>query len=508
MPTFVVSSTHLNAFDQQHNNYNSNNNPSIVFNANTMTSTSSQSGVSSTSTAATSATTRTATTTTTTTTPKPSTTASTTTTRVIPSTSEESSLSHPCPGICVNARYARYCGNILSNGRCDREEEECCLQSDLDIIGNASKTVTHVEHSGTHVDHSGTLEKSGLPNTTDTESNNSNVEDDSDHFLFPSSSTTVAPTPYPLCEGTCVAPLFNLLCDDIDYERFCPNGGSCCVTREPTTTTPAPGPGPCPGTCIPIVLSGVCNRPSELIRKTTDCKSGSICCHTPNDKDDESNFENNKDDQEEPPFEQSPPPHMPPQLLPQMPPSISEFLFPNKPPGSQEPLAPPPMLMHRPAYGVPGFHANPIGKPPLSPPQTAPQPPQHSIPPAKPPSDVTSLSSEEPQSQSENGPPIAQIPGGPAFCPGPCIAPMLRFTCFGGNVIYPKFQCAKPGQICCASMADIQSFEANVLANNGIWRPPQKPIVTTVNTNETMIGSAAVKRKYNNLYTLYIHLYK
>ena len=65
---------------------------------------------------------------------------------------------------------------------------------------------------------------------------------------------------------------------------------------------------------------------------------------------------------------------------------------------------------------------------------------------------------------------------------------MYRFTCFGGNAIYPKFKCAKSGQICCAPMTDIQTFEANVLANNGIWKTPQ---------NNTNYDDSPIKRMFN-----------
>jgi len=47
------------------------------------------------------------------------------------------SINPKCPGVCVKVEYARYCGNIMSNGVCDHVDEECCLQSQRDSLNNS-----------------------------------------------------------------------------------------------------------------------------------------------------------------------------------------------------------------------------------------------------------------------------------------------------------------------------------------------------------------------------------
>ncbi|CAG2168790.1 unnamed protein product [Oppiella nova] len=373
-------------------------------------------------------------------------------------------------------RYIRFCSNILSNGKCLGEGYQCCLQSEVDLE-NSSNIVTVVQQSDS------------LNNSKDeTKVNDMSVTVSTSH-----GKDVVATTPMPLCEGTCVAPLFSLLCDETDYSLYCPNGGSCCVNRDPTTE--APPLKPCPGNCIPTILSGMCNRPSELILKTIDCTSGSICCHNPQ--------ENNEDIVKDMNIDETSPPkaNIPPQLsIPPpnnpMPQNYNPIPFPHEnlwPPihaqevPIQRPnfnhLPPLPMIPHQ-NPSLPNIPLNPQSIPNrdiLPAPHPSPVPPSLPEPELDQPIDDSSTDNKS----------IAIGVGGPPFCPGPCIAPMFRFTCFGGNAIYPKFQCAKGGQICCAPMTDIQAFEANVLANNGVWKiNPNK----TVNYDDSPIKPPPPRR--------------
>ncbi|GAB6029492.1 Tryp_SPc [Chamberlinius hualienensis] len=92
------------------------------------------------------------------------------------------------------------------------------------------------------------------------------------------------------CRGSCVMGLLSMLCDAIDESVTCENGGQCCISKHDeenmdsvaTTTAPKEKMPPeltnCPGICLPVLLSGVCNRPAVLLPKTKDCESGKICC--------------------------------------------------------------------------------------------------------------------------------------------------------------------------------------------------------------------------------------
>jgi hypothetical protein len=295
-------------------------------------------------------------------------------------------------------KYVRYCGNILSNGKCSKEEDQCCLQSEFDF-DNTSSILTVIQQSA------------GSNDSTE----NSKVDPMPESFNHP--SPTQATTPMPLCEGTCVAPLFSLLCDETDYTLYCPNGGSCCVNREPTTEAPPPLK-PCPGTCIPIILSGMCNRPSELIIKTSDCSSGSICCHNPKN---EEIGETIKDEH----IEESHKPNERP-IVPQ---TNSQNYRPVVFPGNQ----PIPQLMYGAEAPIPH---TPLGSLPFIPPQSSsavktpvlsqPPIPKQELP-QEVPSPVPERDSIDEDSSQDNKPVVIKAPGGPPFCPGPCIAPMFRY---------------------------------------------------------------------------------
>ncbi|KAL1422757.1 hypothetical protein MTO96_021732 [Rhipicephalus appendiculatus] len=81
------------------------------------------------------------------------------------------------------------------------------------------------------------------------------------------------------CPGSCVSPLLSILCDHVSTVHSCPTGGSCCVSAAATTTEP-PIPA-CDGRCLPPFLSGVCQKPAQLVLRTATCPSGTICCSQP-----------------------------------------------------------------------------------------------------------------------------------------------------------------------------------------------------------------------------------
>ena len=127
--------------------------------------------------------------------------------------------------------------------------------------------------------------------------------------------------PEKLCKGECVSGLFALFCDEIDSDAFCPTDTSCCISsggdsddvseeKEVTTRRPAATQvslllnniilcvvlacewlfsdsygelfqaslPSCPGFCMLNIMAAFCERPAVVIAKTSNCKSGSICC--------------------------------------------------------------------------------------------------------------------------------------------------------------------------------------------------------------------------------------
>ena len=324
-----------------------------------------------------------------------------------------SSMAEPCPGVCIKLRYVRYCSNILSNGKCPNDGDQCCLQSEVDF-DNTSNIVTVVHQSD-----SLNVSKEEPKNQTSEETKVEEIAQSGDQ-----TKESGPTTPLPLCEGTCVAPLFSLLCDETDYNLYCPNGGSCCVNREPITE--APQLKPCPGSCIPTILSGMCNRPSELILKTLDCTSGSICCHNPH----ETASESHKDviTEETHPSKDDRP--LQPPIIPQ---NYNTNLF-----GSETNPIPVPLFVSGPAIHRPPPNPMPVPMmpsigplhdqmpPPMRPlsiPIPKQEPTRPVLPPLRPDSEIDSIEAIESSSDNQSN---GSLTGGPPFCPGPCIAPMFR----------------------------------------------------------------------------------
>lgn len=411
------------------------------------------------------------------------------TTTTTSTTTVRPGMIHPeCPGVCVKLEYARFCGNIMSNGICNSSEEACCLQSEISHKESESLTKPLISHM---VKSDKPLVPPAVVAYPDTRTENSTLR------LKPVIPTatreedknmTTTPEPYlPECEGTCVAPLFSLLCDEIDGEKFCPNGGMCCMTREvTTTTTPAPIPQ-CAGNCIPIFFSGAfCNRPAELIPKTTDCMSGTICCSDRQRNPESESAAGDSENSAEENLNAFP-------SLPNPPPAISRPLpMPMRPPPLRYGQGPHPSY---PMPVMPNLHYFPNRPGPRPPPnvgnfmngQITPQRPQvyHPPPLQKYPSkptlhhhplstkviDPTLLRHPTPHDghhdHMHHGPSIPTLLSPPhmsdlPLCPSTCVSPMLKFTCFGANVIYTKFQCQDPGEICCVPLAQVHAYEAAI----------------------------------------------
>ncbi|XP_076366537.1 uncharacterized protein LOC143255172 [Tachypleus tridentatus] len=141
-----------------------------------------------------------------------------------------------CPGICIQSEFLRFCKNVIDNGYCNHGKTCCATNNNEELSASMI-------------------------------------------------SETITSPPELQCHGTCVAPLFSSLCDNISSVYHCPSGGHCCINQFPSTSTTTASAGPCLGTCIPTFLSGVCNKPAELVVRTTDCASGTICCITHNQED-------------------------------------------------------------------------------------------------------------------------------------------------------------------------------------------------------------------------------
>lgn len=182
----------------------------------------------------------------------------------------------PCPGICVENIFVRYCSGTYPDGLCE-PGSTCCVSNhdDAEEPPRAPPLPTTTVATTTTT-----------PATIVTTEKIANVN--SQHNQFSDESNLATNLPGPPCPGSCVAPLFSLLCDAVDDNFYCVNDGRCCVNNdeppvEPTTTTSLPII-PCPGTCIPTFLSGMCNRPSEII-PVTECDIDFVCCYQPEIKD-------------------------------------------------------------------------------------------------------------------------------------------------------------------------------------------------------------------------------
>ncbi|XP_076341053.1 ovochymase-2-like [Tachypleus tridentatus] len=330
-----------------------------------------------------------------------STTKSSTDLKFKPEISEVGVQIKSCPGLCIERAYVLYCRTIAEDAFCTNDRS-CC-------ISDASTSSP----------------------TTDTTIFSSKPVETSSQSTLP---------PQPECPGTCVAPLFSLLCDQVAPKFYCPDGGQCCVppsqTSKTTTTTTEPSISPCPGTCIPTFLRGFCNKRAGQLPDATGCATGTICCFI---------FQNGDQniDQELPTFFHRP-----------LQPSTSgnqNLHIPERPSrphisGIQGPVLP--QFSHRPQSKPHPNRFIPI-RPVLPRPSEKQQIDEET---------VGSLVSQEKFSQLAEEINIVS-PTNRVSCPGSCITPLFRFTCFGNSDVYLGFSCSKRDQICCSPIAEIQRYQ-------------------------------------------------
>uniref|UniRef100_A0A6P6Y0C4 Protein masquerade-like n=1 Tax=Dermatophagoides pteronyssinus TaxID=6956 RepID=A0A6P6Y0C4_DERPT len=345
---------------------------------------------------------------------------------------------NPCPVKCISLQNT-FCMRPLHDSYCTNPNEECCLEieSTLDtmtknFIKLVQQTVAMNQTKNIGAEfHSSTPPSSAImtPSTTST------------------TSTTTTQSSLPQCDGTCVVPLFHMLCDEIDHNQYCSNG-YCCVNRE-YNTTPLPLssslPPPliisiCDGTCLPIILSGMCTKPSELVLKTLDCGQGTICCARGKSIDQDNNGDTR-------PFhnqQQQNPIISGLQNYPQPPPRIQLPFSIRKNNNQQQP---PSITIDT------GNNQNNNNKVHFRPSDNLPS---------------SSYSSNDDQSSSTSLINEHNF----VVCPGKCINSMFKFTCLGGHSISKHFKCSK-GQICCASNTDIEKLELFLLNTKMVQQQQQ-----------------------------------
>ncbi|KPI97650.1 Chymotrypsinogen 2 [Papilio xuthus] len=173
-----------------------------------------------------------------------------------------------CPDVCVVVQLAQYCQAYLSSPGLCASGRVCCVARDF--YGDSPPddlVVPNEKHQHQH-----------------------------HHTKKPSTALTTTPPPKKKtavshkereCRGECISGLFVLLCDHVDEQASCADGGTCCITDSKDTTTrrPATTPRPttppplprCPSFCLPTVMAAFCKYPSE-INAHTNCRLANMFC--------------------------------------------------------------------------------------------------------------------------------------------------------------------------------------------------------------------------------------
>ncbi|XP_046397194.1 protein masquerade isoform X2 [Ischnura elegans] len=222
-----------------------------------------------------------------------------------------------CPGVCVAERIADYCEATLgppalpagSNTQQSGPPPLCkaglrCCISKEGPSASGDKTVTTADSDS--IIPPSRKPPGSLASSVSSPSNPSTIRPP------PPAASPPSPSLRTPCRGECVSGLFALFCDEVDSDADCPGDGSCCVTNPPppppppskpipappseektvptttetpsSTTTAAPTTTTekslprCPGFCLLNIMAAFCERPSILIRKTSNCGQGSVCC--------------------------------------------------------------------------------------------------------------------------------------------------------------------------------------------------------------------------------------
>ncbi|CAG5056917.1 unnamed protein product [Parnassius apollo] len=184
-----------------------------------------------------------------------------------------------CPDVCVVVQLAQYCQAYLTTPKLCVQGRVCCVTKDY--YGDNPPEDLVIPNEKHH--------KTKKPSTAFQRAVSDNINGCNVFQL-----TTVPPPPPKKkidreCRGECISGLFVLLCDHVDEQATCSDGGTCCITdnkntdtttRRPTTTprptTPAPLPR-CPSFCLPTVMAAFCKYPSEII-SYTNCKLANMFC--------------------------------------------------------------------------------------------------------------------------------------------------------------------------------------------------------------------------------------
>lgn len=339
----------------------------------------------------------------------------------------------PCPVKCTKSNS--FCMRPMYDAYCSKMDEECCLETDQTLDTMTKNFIKLVQQT-----------------VALNQTKNIGTEFNAIHQVSSSTTTSTTISPLPSCDGTCVVPLFHMLCDEIDHNQYCSHG-YCCVNREPTTTVPPILA--CEGTCLPMILSGMCTKSFELVLKTIDCGPGTICCARGKNNPDNNNPNfsdmNFPDGELNKPFvpQQQPGMIMPP-VIPNYPPSISNpvLSIPPRVPIQQNPVLSYPVRNNPPPPPMIIDSGNKVHF--LPPPQLPPGSINENIhnKPTVDENPVLPVSVEQPNFVQK------EIFG----CPGKCINSMFKFTCLGSYSINKNFKCSK-GQICCASNIELEKLE-------------------------------------------------
>ncbi|CAG0906482.1 unnamed protein product [Darwinula stevensoni] len=322
-----------------------------------------------------------------------------------------------CPGVCVAPGISDYCDAVLARPGLCKGALKCCVTREVfqgqdppeDLILNDPPSTTPPVDEETVESGDGQEQPSPRP---------------------PPRRPPFRPIPEHLrCKGTCVGAFFTFLCDEIDRNAICPQGGHCCITRPQGATTRRPPSGaqpttqpptvaadekedqekvPCRGRCVSSIMSAFCTAPSRVVPVST-CQEGTVCCEAPT----------------------RPPPPKRPNVRP-----------PQRPQSSAGPLGTllgllAPSVQQRP----------PPPPPPLTTTSTT---------------TTTTTTTEAPDPRAE--------------CPGTCITSFLSFTCFGNAEMTDLFKCPKKTVVCCAPKSAILELKnAGRIPAAGMPPPPPPP---------------------------------
>ncbi|OQR73975.1 hypothetical protein BIW11_09389 [Tropilaelaps mercedesae] len=245
------------------------------------------------------------------------------------------------------------------------------------------------------------------------------------------------------CPGSCVSSLFSILCDKVDYTATCNSGGVCCLNTASTQSTTQSPPSAsvsvsnCAGRCLPGFMHTTCkSQGNKVSTETTNCPPATICCLDALGQTGERDVYTNDRGPDGPGIILTGPPNI---RSPYSPGSSPGFGLPNAL-NKQQPLSSQSTPVTTEMFGVP-----------------------HSI-------------QEETIGPLSSAELVTKI-AGTIQCPGSCIAPLMKFTCFGSNNVFPHFKCGE-GYVCCADARDVKRTLSSAIILNQVGplvHPPLPP---------------------------------